>query len=927
MLKATFLYRVQSFPAIVLFFLLLTGSAPGQEVPRIRNFSPTEYGGQNQNWALAQNAATTGWLYAANNGGLLEFDGVRWQSFFFPEKQTIRAVAMGRQGEVFCGGFAEFGYWKADNTGRFTYTSLSRAVDADKLGKEEIWHILVGPDFVLFQSFSTLYKFDYQKVTVLRPPGSIMFAQSVNSRVLLPVIGRGLYELGSDNTFRFLSGTDMLAGEIIQFLVPNGREGVWIGTSSHGLFEYQNGQCKPWRNVLNEEFKQCQLNRAITLRTGGWAIGTILNGVYILDDQGQLRYHLNRENGLQNNTVLALHEDRDGDLWLGLDCGIDLVVLHSPLTLFSDQSGKIGTVYTAAEWNGRLYIGTNQGVFVRENGAGPGACNHQFRLLNGTQGQVWQLQVFDNQLFCGHNSGTFRIENAAVSKLSDVTGGWHTLRVPGQPDVLLQGTYTGLVAFRKNAAGQWQAGQRVSGFTEPLKKIAFDSLGYLWGAHPSKGLYRLRLSEDWSQVQEFRLFTRADGLPSDFKLDLATVHGQVIVNADFKPLRITYMADGIRFRPVTAENRRQKWLPGADGDYFAVDSSGLRLCTASGQQYPLLLALVPAFENVVALPPDAYLFCLENGFARLDKSVLDQMRQPGVVEPVIRTVVAENGEVVWAHPGSELKLGGRQNSLQFKFASAFFDRPPQFSWQLEGLSSQWSGWQSSPEKEFTSLPPGHYVLHIRTDTGGETQLAFRIAPPWYQSTWAWTLYLVLGLGLTWYVDRFHHRRLQQQRRKLEAEKERELARQRSEAEKEKLLLEVENKSRELSNAAFNLIRKNETLQSMKDDLLAARTEPQSWQKIIRRIDAHLEGDHDWEMFESTFNRLHDDFFKRLMLQFTDLTPGDMRLAAYLKMNLSSKEIAPLLNISVRGVENKRYRLRKKLGLPEDAHLTEFVRAF
>ncbi len=914
------------FPLLV-SLLLLTAPATGQEVPRIRNFSPADYGGQNQNWALAQDTAAGGWLYAGNNGGLLEFDGTRWQSFFLPEKQTIRAIATGPHGEVFCGGFAEFGYWRTDENSRFVYTSLSKDVDAEKLNKEEIWHILVGPDFVLFQSFSSIYKFDYQKVTVLRPPNSIMFARSVNGHVMLPVIGRGLYELLPDGTFRFLSGTELLAGEIVQFLVPNGKGGVWIGTSGHGMFEWQQGHCQPWRNMLNSAFQQYQLNRAIALRDGGWAIGTILNGAYILDGAGRLRYHLNRENGLQNNTVLALTEDREGNLWLGLDRGIDLVALHSPLTIFTDQSGKIGTVYTAAQWNGRLYIGTNQGVFVRDICAENVICTDHFQLIEGTQGQVWQLQVFDNQLLCGHNSGTFLIENTTARKLSEITGGWCTIPVPGRSDVLVQGTYTGLVVFRKNALGRWQNGQRVAGFSEPLKKIAFDSLGYLWGAHPSKGLYRLRLHDDWTEVQEFRVFTRADGLPTDFKLDLAVIHGSVIVNADFRPLRMLISNQHTQFVPATTEQIRQKWLAGTDGDYFAVDSSGLRLFTANGRQYSLLLSLVPGFENVVALSADSYLFCLENGFARLNKPVLDKDYRSAEVAPVIRTVKTENGEVVWAGHQPDLVLTWRQNSLKFNFASPFFEHSPQFSWQMEGFSSQWSAWQSNPEKEFVNLPPGRYVFRVRADTGGEAQLTFHISPPWYRSHWAWALYFLLGVGLAWYIELFNRRRLRQQFQHLEAEKERELARQRTEAEKEKLVLEVENKNRELSNAAFNLIRKNEVLQSMKDDLLVARNDPQALQKIIRRIDAHLEGDHDWEIFEASFNRVHDEFFKRLMLRFTDLTPGDMRLAAYLKMNLASKEIAPLLNISTRGVENKRYRLRKKLGLPEDVNLTEFLMAF
>jgi hypothetical protein len=189
---------------------------------------------------------------------------------------------------------------------------------------------------------------------------------------------------------------------------------------------------------------------------------------------------------------------------------------------------------------------------------------------------------------------------------------------------------------------------------------------------------------------------------------------------------------------------------------------------------------------------------------------------------------------------------------------------------------------------------------------------------------AYTIYALLAILLLIGFEKFNRNRLDKQRKQLEAEKERELARQRTETEREILLLEVDNKNRELSNAAFNLIRKNEAMQSLKDELLSSAKNTKALDKIIRHIDEHLEGDHDWEIFEASFNRVHDDFIKRLLLQFPELTPGDLRLAAYLKMNLASKEIAPLFNISVRGVENKRYRLRKKIGLSEEDNLTEFI---
>ncbi len=885
---------------------LLTGIAIAQHTPRLRNFQPADYGAQNQNWSLAQ--SPEGWLYAGNNGALMAFDGAQWQQYALPEKQALRCVAVGRSGEVFCGGFAEFGYWEKDAAGQLRYHSLSARLGEGQVGKEEIWHILALPDYVLFQSFSTIYKYDYQKVQALKPPNAIMFAQLVNDRVLLPVIERGLYELLPDNTFRALPGSEVLKDKIVQFLVPNGQGGIWAGTSSDGIFELQDGQCKPWANPLNAVFRKKQLNKALALRDGGWAIGTILDGAYILHPSERLRYHLNREHGLQNNTVLAMLEDRAGNLWLGLDKGIDLAALRSPLTFFADQTGKIGTVYAAAEHAGHLYIGTNQGVFRTPYPSS--LAIPPIALVEGSQGQVWQLKVFDSQLLCGHNSGTFLVEGSSVRRISSVTGGWCTVQVPGHPNMLLQATYTGLVLFQKDKTGSWAFKNRVGGFSEPLKKIAFHGAGDLWAAHPNKGLYRLRLSDDLSQVKEFKKYSRDDGLPSDFQLSLSILPDSGLVVNALPSASVILNHDG---RVVFEALAARKLLAGRPGEVFAIDSNGLWLRKGHGQPQKIPLALVPSYENVETLSGGDYLFCLENGYALLPQNAsIAPANLPPIVIKILKT--ADNQSFL---PGGDLTFPFQHNSLSFQFAQPFFEHPVRFSWFLEGFSKSWSPWSYAAEKEFTNLPSGRYTFRVRSDIGGEeAAAAFRIAPPWYRSGLAFVGYALLLFCLLWQLERFNKRRLDRHRARLEIDKQREI-----------LLLEVENKSRELSNAAFNLIRKNETLQGLKDKLLDAKNEPRALSRIIREIDAHLEGDHDWELFEASFNQVHDDFFKRLMLEFPDLTPGDLRLAAYLKMNLSSKEIAPLLNISVRGIENKRYRLRKKLNLPEEANLTEFIMAF
>jgi DNA-binding CsgD family transcriptional regulator len=910
------------FRAFSIYCLLVSTCAAAQELPGIRNFSPAVYGAQAQNWSVAQSPAA-GWMYFGNNAGLMEFDGARWRQYSLPEKQTVRAVACGPDGKVYCGGFAEFGYWQKDESGKMVYTSLSRNVHADNLAKEEIWHILFCKDFVLFQSFSTIYKYDGRQVTVLKPPGAIMFVQQVGNRLLFQVIGRGIFELLTDNTFRIIPGTEPLADKIVQFIIPDGQASFWAGTTNDGIWMYETGKVHPWSHPMNAEFRRYQLNKAVTLHDGSRVIGTILNGIYWLGPDGALRARLNRETGLQNNTVLALFEDKSYNLWLGLDRGIDYVEVNSPLTFFNDQTGKIGAVYTAALFQKRLYVGSNQGVFVKEWPA----HSSGFQLVEGTQGQVWQLKVVDNQLICGHNDGTFLIDGTKAQKISSITGGWCTRLVPGQPDALVQGTYTGLAVFRKSNSGQWAFSHKVSGFLESLRKIEFDSLGYLWGVHPNRGLYRLRLSADLKQIQEQKLFTTADGLPSEIKMDLAKLGNQVILNLEHAPRRIAINGQSVRFDTFPPPLNRTKVLPGTTGDFFLPGNNTLR-CLFGSRLINLPVSLVQGYENIVLLEPDHYLFCEENGYAILDRKRQQDGAGVRPEGPSIRQV-ALTGERPGILPASPVQdIPYRQNSLKFFFATPVFDQVVKYSWQLDGFTNSWSDWQSTAEKEFASLPPGGYTFRVRTDASdAEATFSFRILPPWYLSGWALFCYALSLIAALLIAEQFSRRRLARQRSQLEAEKEQDLARHRAEAEREMLSLELENKSRELSNAALGLIRKNEILLKIKDDLLAAKGDTRAIEKLSRLIDSHIESDHDWQIFESSFNQVHDDFFKKLMAAYPDLTPGDLRLAAYLKMNLASKEIAPLFNISLRGVENKRYRLRKKLGLPEDANLTEFMMNF
>ena len=167
----------------------------------------------------------------------------------------------------------------------------------------------------------------------------------------------------------------------------------------------------------------------------------------------------------------------------------------------------------------------------------------------------------------------------------------------------------------------------------------------------------------------------------------------------------------------------------------------------------------------------------------------------------------------------------------------------------------------------------------------------------------------------------------------EEKKEKELVKLRN----EQLVIDLKHKSSQLADSTMNLVRKNDMLQELDLQMqelssnIGKDTPKSSLNKIIkdirRSIQLNIKEDENWEKFEENFNLVYDNFMIKLSQQFPDLKPNDKKLCAYLRMGLSSKEMASLLNTTLRSIETARYRLRKKLNLNQGQNLTSFIQNF
>lgn len=924
--------------------------------PLIQSYQKQTYQGGNQNWAVDH--ASNGVMYVGNSDGLLSFDGHYWQLHVLPNKSTVRSVAVDAQNRVFTGGYAEFGFWE-NNNGQLQYQSISHLLPESQRPTDEIWKILIDGERILFQSFASLYLYENGKVLPITSGLAYLFAHAVRDRIFVELIPSGLYELIGTQLVKVADREAFGMGNIMSML-PYGKEEILIATSKSGLFIMDaQGKIRIWTNQAQAQLKQAQLNNGIAIDPYHFAFGTILDGIFILDQGGELVQHLNKQQGLQNNTVLSIDVDPQQNIWVGLDNGLDRIEINAPFSFYTDKSGKIGTVYAAIIYDGKIYLGTNQGLyFAPWNPDGPFQTLH-FTLIPGSQGQVWELNEWNGELICGHNEGTYKVKGQQFIPISNITGGWITKSIPGYADGLLQGTYTGLVKYqRQNSA--WQLAKKLEGYLEPIQFLEHEQ-GLKYWASSYKGLRLLTLDEGLDKVVDHVLFDESKGVPGQGKIQVFNLNGTTVFTSDAGFLRYDRVTD--RLLPYDELNRQlgsfafsNKIIWAENQDYWLINQAKIayvkflkngKLEVDSTRFASLNGRMMKNYENINRVRAGLYLISLDDGFAIFQQSRLPQ--EPlHLPQPLIRALQFIPGKSTQQWQWSEDNtLPAGTNQIRISYALPWHSASPvRFQYFLKGYSDQWSDWTPTSFQEFAGLSHGDYQFQIRavTPEGQLTQMStldFSIRTPWYLSWWAYLIYLCLALVFIWLIRSWykHKLALQHERIRLEMiQKQEALLKKEAEENEQRLMVmknqqlekELESTSRALANSAMNIVYKNELLNKLHTELKELRDEDgrklsaEHLRKINNIIEEAHNDERDWIVFENSFNEAHENFFKKLKSNHPDLVPNDLKLCAYLRMNMSSKEIASLLNITTRGVEIRRYRLRKKLGLDHQKNLVEFL---
>lgn len=927
--------------------------------PIVTQFTKKDYNASNQNWAVSQ--GNDGIMYFGNNLGLLQFDGSMWEIHKMPENKLVRSLLVGRDNRIYVGSFEEFGYYERNENGRLNYTSISSKLKNYQMQNDEIWNILDFNGTIIFQSFTSYFTYKNNEVKGIRCPFTFLFFNIYNQRIFTHTDQYGFSYLDSKNKTFFPVSNNILKSPVISVLNFDTSNALLV-TRSDGLFLYNGNTITRFKSDADNELKRAEINHALISPNGLIVLGTILNGVTAINRQGQELWTLNTSNVLQNNTVLGMACDKDNNLWLALDKGIVMLQLNSSIRYIHSFSPSVGAIYSVNYNNPDLFIATNQGLYKAELKIDKKNIQN-LQLEQKIKGQVWNLNRFDNQLLCGNNEETYDVSSKSANIISKIKGGICIKKgiIHGK-EVLVQGTYTQLCIYEK-INGKWFFSHTVANFLNPIRYIEIDYTGTIWASHLHEGLYAIQLTQDLKRIEHITTFKTLDQ-KHEYPINVFSINNRVVFTDNtgfytyddiqkkiipYRELNIGLGYFSHAYRVCHFNNDLYWFIRDGEAALVQVKNPGIKLLDVV-QYAQFLNQTVDDYQNIIPISDEECLFTLENGLAlyRLNNQKLKSIDTKLQMKS-IQTATAESKEITFLPLSNKLAstTSFRRNNIIF---TVFY---PQYSnlnninyrYKLDGLDKVWSEPTTSPRKEYNYLPHGEYTFQaeVMTKSGiklSEISYSFEVAPPFYLSLIAKILYIILllliGYGCYLYLVRLIHVKKDKIRIEQEEIRHKEIEKREQQIialQNEKLESELTIKSKELAESTMTIIKKNEILVTIKEEVmnqkeaLGTQYPNKYYDKLIRLLDENLSSEDDWAIFQTNFDRIHENFFRNLHSNYPELTPNDLRFCAYLRLNLSSKDIAHLMNISLKGVEMARSRIRKKIGIPSTKSLTEFMIEF
>jgi ligand-binding sensor domain-containing protein/DNA-binding CsgD family transcriptional regulator/membrane protein implicated in regulation of membrane protease activity len=921
----------------------------------ITNYTKSAYVAGAQNWDIKQD--DNGIMYIANNEGLLVFDGSYWKLYHLPNNTVVRSLEI-RGDKIYVGGQNELGYFSPDRNGRLTYTSLKHLLPENEKSFQDVWNIISYGNDIFFRSSNKIMRLSGNRFSVYLNEDWRFMGLS-NNKFIAQDHSNRILEFQNGQWLPTVNRSELPKDFLVTSIISYNKDTSIVTTLKNGVYFLANNNLTKFQTPSLDAIAKKSIYTSVAIDGRHLLLATSLGGCYIIDTKGSLIQSFSTSEGLQNNNVRHVFLDRNRNVWLGLDNGIDFIAYDNAIKQINPDAQNEGAGYAAIIHDNTLYIGTSNGLYSTplDGSKNLSLVKGTFKQVANSQGQVWNLSEVNGKLLMGHHEGSFIIKNNTAIDFDHSSGFWNFFPLSNQSShAMLAGNYQG-VNFYNYENGKFVSTNLNARF-ESSRIIAVDN-GNIWIAHPYKGVFKISFPTPNNPVVQSYAVNK--GLTSVNHFYVYKIKNKIVApteNGFYEYNTATDRFEHSAFFEKLFGNIRTNYLKeDGNGNIWFTAEKSLGVVDFSANQSKIIYIpelkgkIVSGFEFVYPVDINNVLVGGEKGFYHINYEQYRKNSKP--IEVLIRTVKAVNETDSLIYGGyAKDKIRNRDlnynwNSLHFEYASTLYGQQSnlEYSYILKGFDKNWSDWSKKTEKDYTNLPAGSYTFLVkaRNNLGNESaavSYSFNVLPPWYESTVAYIIYIILASYFVYWIYKRQQRKFIQQQQKHEEEQKRlqylhQLEIERNEKEivklrNEKLEAEINYKNKELAGATMNLVQKGELMGKIKDELmrllknLGNDESTKNFKKVVKMMTEDEKFEQDWEHFSFHFDRVHGDFLTALKNRFPNITPSELKLCAYLRMNLSTKEIAQLMNISVRGVEVSRYRLRKKLQIPSEVNLFDYL---
>jgi len=725
-----------------------------------------------------------GFVLMANNYGLLTYDGGSWRLLPLGRSAVALSVGVSADGRIFAGGSRTFGEVVEDPTGQLIYQSLEARVAPGDHDFSDVWQTLVSAESVVyFRSRERLFVLRNGDLSALEPKGGFTAAGLAKDILYVHDLAVGILAIEGARTVP-VPGGERFKGVRVTAIAEGPEGSLLVGTQDQGLFRLdpRGGGAQPVGSGV-AGLATSEILSVRRLSDGQIAVGTLRNGLFVLDASGRLRFRMDRDSGLPDNAVLTLQTSQ-GALWAGTNGGVAQLLTPNPVENYGAREGLPGLVESLAEHRGSIYAATSQGVFRF-------TCRDRaFEAIPSLRKQAFAL-LSAGTLLAATADGIYEIDGSTTRLVrAGLARGFSKSNDDGR---IWAATQTGVVALRK-ASGHWIADSALVATDaefERLTGVETTSVGEdggerLWISFVTGRLISgLPVRRGASiELTNIRTYGEAQGIAAGFAEVIAVKDGIRIGTPAgvLRPQGLVLLPDPPFTEALGAGRGAFRIRNARDGGYWVASTKRPLRLVMEGLAGALTvrqtsLLRIPAGSRILdfAEVSDTEVWIgTDDGAFRYDPSREIRTKSPASAR--VRRVRTNATELFSGGPIDSLETAlPHLAPLRFEVASTSLDDPSRnrFRYRLDGQDTDWSPWTAETRKDYTNLGAGAYRFRVETRdvygrVGDEAGFSFVVLKPWYREPWAIALGIgVLG-GLFYAALYLRTRALRKRQRELES---------------------------------------------------------------------------------------------------------------------------------------------------------------